>query len=213
MKRFFTALSILVLFLVSPNISNAQQGVIESDPFDIIIPNSISSTVQIITVNFGKFGRCTGVVIKNTPTKSIVLTAKHCVVFEGDMYIGSLKVDTVVASYKSDIAYLTLNEFIPYKTPVRLSNYIPAKGDKFIGIGYPTKGLTIVKGSIFVQTPTEQYVWTKEAIPNGSSGGGAFNKDGELIGIMVRYHSIVKMGILVRLEDIHALINANKLLE
>lgn len=212
MKTFLTTLSILVLFLVSPNLSNAQQGVIESDPLDLIISNAITSTVKIVTVNFGKFGRCTGIVIKNTPTDSIVLTAKHCVVFEGEMYINSLLVKSVGVSYKSDLAYLRTDEFIPYKTPVTLSNHIPKNGDKFIGIGYPTKGLIVIKGSIFVQTAIEQYVWSKE-IPKGSSGGGIFNKKGELIGIMIRYYPGVQMGILVRLEDIHTIINVNKLLE
>ena len=211
MKRLFTALFIaLTVFIAQP--IYAEQGVIESDPFDLVTPNAITSTVPVTSVQYGSFGRCTGVVIKNTPNESIVLTAKHCIVFEGDMYVESLKVDLVRSSYKSDLAYLTVSEFIPYKTPVTLSNHIPRNGDKFIGVGYPTKGLTVVKGSIFVQTPIEQYVWIKD-IPKGSSGGGAFNKEGELIGIMIRHYPGAKMGILVRLEDIHTIINVNKLLE
>ncbi len=213
MKRFFTALSItLALFLVSPNISNAQQGVIESDPFDIVIPNAITSSVSIVIIGKrGELGTCSGVVIKNTPTESIVLTAKHCLVFDGDMYVEALLVNAVGIAYKNDLAYLVINKFIPNKTPVRISNYIPKSKDKIVGIGFPTTELYKARGNIFIQTPIEQYAFIE--IKKGCSGGGVFNKHGELIGIMIRHYPGLNIGILVRLEDIHILININKLLE
>ncbi len=211
MKRLFTALFIALTLSITQPIY-AEQGVIESDPFDLVIPNAITSSVSLMIIEEdGRLATCSGVVIKNTPNESIILTAKHCLVFEGDMYVESLLVDEVGISYKSDLAYLILNKFIPYKTPVRMSNYIPKSKDKIVGIGYPSTKLYTTKGTIFFQTPKEQYAWLQ--IKKGLSGGGVFNTDGELIGIMVRYYPGVKMGILVRLEDIHTFINVNKLLE
>lgn len=211
MKRLFTALSIvLILFLSQP--VNAQVGVIESDPFDIVIPNAITSTVSITIVEHnGGLATCSGVVIKNTSIESIVLTAKHCLVFEGDMYVESLKVNSVGISYKNDLAYLMLNKFIPYKTPVRISNYIPINNDRIVGVGYPRMKIFTAQGTIFVQTPKQQYAFID--IKKGCSGGGTFNIDGELMGIMIKYYPGVRLAVLVRLEDIHTLINVNKLLE
>lgn len=213
MKRLITALSIiLALFLISPNISNAQQGIIKSDPFDIIISNAITSSVSIVMVDdYDGIGTCTGVVLKNTPTESIVLTAKHCLVIEGEMYIESLLVNSIGVSYKSDLAYLVLNKFIPNKTPVRLSNHIPKNKDKIIGIGFPKRKLYKTTGTIFSETRKKQYAMMK--IIKGCSGGGVFNEYGELIGIMVSYYPGIGMALLVRLEDIHTIINVNKLLE
>ncbi len=211
MKRLLAIFTLaLILCIVRP--LYAQQGVVESDPFDIVIPNAITSSVSIVMVDQSNgLGICSGVVIKNTPEESIILTAKHCLVFEGEIYIESFLVDHVGISYRSDLAYLILNKFIPYKTPARISNYIPKSKDKIVGIGYPSTKLYITKGTIFLQTPKEQYAWLE--IKKGLSGGGVFNTDGELVGIMIRYYPGVQMGILVRLEDIYTLINVNKLLE
>ena len=41
------------------------------------------------------------------------------------MYVESMLVNSVGMSYRSDLAYLVINRFIPYKTPVKISNYIP----------------------------------------------------------------------------------------
>ena len=212
MKRLFTALGItLALFFSISTSSFAQQGVIESDPLDLVTANAITSTVRIIFGTDRGFGGCSGVVIKNTPTKSIVLTAKHCLSFDGEMYVQSLEVSSVGTALKSDLAYVVLNEFIPNKTPIRLSNYLPKSGDKIVAIGFPGSNLYITKDSIFVQTPKEQYAWLE--IISGCSGGGVYNTHGELIGIMVRHYPTLDISILVRLEDIHTLINVNRLLE
>ena len=211
MKRLFTALFIaLTVFITQP--LYAEQGVIKSDPFDLIIPNAITSSVSIVMVDdrLG-IGTCTGVVLKNTPYYSIVLTAKHCLVIEGELYVESLLVDSIGISYKSDLAYLVLNKFIPNKTPVRISNYIPKSKDKIIAIGYPRKRLYKTRGTIFSQTPTKQYALMP--IIKGCSGGGVFNEHGELIGIMVSYYPGLGMAMLVRLEDIYKIISVNKLLE
>ena len=211
MKRLFTALGVALILFLSPTFSLAQVGVINSDPFKIVTANAITSTVRIIFTTNKGIGGCSGVVIKNTPTESIVLTAKHCLSFHGEMYVQSLEVNSIGTSLKSDLAYLVLNKFIPNKTPVKLSNYIPRNDDQIVAVGFPGSNLYIKKGNIFVQTPKEQYEWLE--IINGCSGGGVYNTHGELIGIMIRHLPIMNVSALVRLEDIHTLINVNKLLE
>ena len=211
MKRLFTALGVALILFLSSTFSLAQAGVINSDSLDLVTANAITSTVRIIMGTDRGFGGCSGVVIKNTPTESIVLTAKHCLSFDGEMYVQSLVVVAVGSSLKSDIAYLILDKFIPNKTPARLSNYIPKSVDKIVAVGFPGSDLYITKGSIFVQTPKEQYAWLE--IISGCSGGGVYNTYGELIGIMIQHYPIMKISILVRLEDIHTIIKVNKLLE
>ena len=212
MKKLITTLSIIVaLFFVSPNPSNAQVGVIETDRLDLIIPNAITSSVSLVMIEAkGGLGTCTGVVIKNTPTESIILTAKHCIVFEGEIYVESFRVDEVGVSYRSDLAYLVLNKFIPYKTPARISNYIPEHNDQIAIVGYPGMNLYTSTGTIFLQTSIEQYAFID--IIKGCSGGGAFNTDGELIGIVVKHYRGIGITILERLEDIHTMINVNEVI-
>ncbi len=210
MKRLFTALSIIfTLFLVSPNYSNAQ--VVKTDKLDLIIPNAITSSVSIFGVGEKGYASCSGVVIKNTPTESIVLTAKHCITSEIEIFVEHLKAYSVGISITKDLAYIKLDKFISFKTPVKLSNYIPHAKDKITGIGYPKGELYITKGIIFLETLEHQMA--KMEIKLGCSGGGVFNEDGELIGIMLGHVPYFNVSMLTKLQDLHKFINVNKLLE
>jgi len=211
MKQFFTTLIFTLTLWLSVSTSFAEAGVIESDPLDLVRDIAITSTVNVIMKDFGIYSSCSGVVIKNTPNKSIVLTAKHCIGFEGEMYIDGLPVIASQSSLKSDLAYLVVNNFIPNKTPARLSNYIPKNGDKIIAVGYPGRLIYSSKGTIFTQSPIEQLA--NLTVKKGCSGGGVYNVNGELIGLTIRYYPSINISILVKLEDIHTIVNVNKLLE
>ena len=209
MKRLFTALGVALTIFLSSTFCFAQQ--VETDSLDLIIPNAITSSVSIFGVGEKGYASCSGVVIKNTPTESIVLTAKHCIVSEKELFVESIKIYSVGISVSKDLAYIKLNKFIPFKTPTRLSNYIPHSKDRITGIGYPKGELYITKGKIFLETLDNQMA--KMKIESGCSGGGVFNEDGELIGIMLGYVPYFNIAMLTKLQDLHKFIAVNKLLE
>lgn len=211
MKLLFTTLGVALTIFLSSTFCFAQQGVIETDRLDLIIPNAITSSVSLFGVGEKGFGSCSGVVIKNTPTESIVLTAKHCIVYEKEIFVEDIKIDSVGVSISKDLGYLRLNKFIPFKTPATLSNYIPHSKDRITGIGYPKGELYITKGKIFLETL--DYQMTRMEIVSGCSGGGVFNEDGELIGIILGHVPYLNISMLVKLQDLHKFIAVNKLLE
>ena len=211
MKSLFTALGVASTIFLSSTFCFAQQGVVKTDSLDLIIPNAITSSVSIFSVGDKGFGSCSGVVIKNTTTESIVLTAKHCITPKKELFVENIKIYSVGISVSKDLAYLKLNKFIPFKTPARLSNYIPHSKDRIAGIGYPKDELYITKGKIFIETLNYQIA--KMKVVKGCSGGGVFNEDGELIGIILGYVPYLNISVIVKLQDLHKFIAVNKLLK
>ena len=210
MKRFIIALGVaLALFLSQP--LYAQQGVIEIEPLDLIIPNVITSSISLFSRSDQGWHSCSGVVIKNTPTESIVLTAKHCSTMKTDIWVEGLEVESMGVALYDDLAYLILDQFIPYKTPAKLSNYIPVKDDLIAFVGYPNKNLYISKGTMFLETNDKYMIDGK--IIRGCSGGGAFNTDGELIGIITNHIPLFNTIFVEKLQDIHKFVHMNQLLE
>lgn len=244
MKRLFTAIVITLILFISP-LCFAQIGVIPegktipktliSDPGDETfdsktlielesqalennIKRVINYSVSITSLGNG-FGTCSGVIIKNTPNESIVLSAKHCIGTAEELYIEAILVDTVGISIYDDLAYFKLNKMIPNKTAVNISEFVPTKGDLVVTIGYPSFILHIGIGEIQIKTKDWQ-IATIHLIP-GCSGGGVFNEYGELVGIVWGIIGSEKelekeestTGIFERLEDIIDFVRKNKLLE
>ena len=211
MKSLFTALGVALIIFLSSTFCFGQQGVVKTDSLDLIIPNAITSSVSLFGVGDKGFASCSGVVIKNTPTESIVLTAKHCIISEKEIFVEDIKIYSVGISVSKDLGYLKLNKFIPFKTPTTLSNHIPHSKDRIAGIGYPKDELYITKGKIYLET--KDYQMAKMEVVGGCSGGGAFNENGELIGIMLGHVPYLNITVLTKLQDLHKFIAVNKLLE
>ena len=202
---------ILSLLLLNPIYIYAQEEYVNPDPVKVIVKKVITQSVSILTLELNGFSSCSGVVLKNTIDESIVLTAKHCVELAEEIYVDNLIVKTIGISLNDDLAFLKLDEFIPYKSPVTLANSNSQRGDWIVGIGYPKNRLFISFGNLTIITSDWQIVQIH--MIKGCSGGGIFNKDGELIGILWGSFFDETFGIFERLEDIHKFVNDNKLLE
>lgn len=125
----------------------------------------------------------------------IVLTAAHVVrAFGKEEIFISTKFDNIKrlmkickVSDEKDIALLcSVNKEVIPRPFVRISNKSPLIGDKVWVIGSPAGSNQVLTNGIvsnFEKISGKQLYRTNAEIYYGSSGGGMFNTDGELIGI------------------------------
>lgn len=228
MRKFLSLVFVLLFFTT---ISFAQVGVIpegRTTPLtnqtseEVRIENLKQTVLKVIdsSVSVSMFGigigTCSGTVIKNTQTESIVLTAKHCIGTSEEIYVEGLLVEDLGISIKDDIAYLKINQEIPNKSAIIISNTEPRMGDLVIIIGYPNFHIHISVGEISVKT--QDWRFAKINIIPGCSGAGAYNEEGELIGIV--WGSVGKsdeqekstVGVFERWEDVIKFIKDKNLL-
>lgn len=239
MRKLFTMFA-TILSLIFVSTSMAQVGVIpEGASMQQIIEteNAVAEkieyelelqklkntvkTVMNYAVSIGMFGSgfgtCSGVIIKNTPTESIVLSAKHCIGTVEELYVEGILADSVGISLYDDLAWIKLNQEIPNKYAVSISEFSPKKGDLAITIGYPSFELHIGVGQMHLETDDWQFALIN-VIP-GCSGGGVFNEHAELVGIVwggiskKGEEDKAKIGIFERHLDVVNFVKKHKLLD
>lgn len=165
------------------------------------------------------FGSCSGVLIKNTSTESIVLTAKHCIGTAEEIYVEGILATNVVISLYDDTAYLKFDQEIPGKMPVIISEFAPKKGDLAIVIGYPSFDIHVSVGAMQLKSKDWQYA--RINIIPGCSGSGVYNEYAELVGIAwgaigsEKQHEdkTTTIGVFERYEDLIRFVKDHKLLE
>lgn len=198
---------LIVLFLISILITPAfaQEEIISPDN----IPNS---AVSIFSVGDGKAGICSGVVLMNGLHSSAVLTAKHCIDTYEEVYVENVIVKSIVVSVDDDLALLILYEYIPNKKETVLAINNPSIGDIIYHIGYPSiTGEYLRYGNIVRQT--NDHMYAEMNIISGCSGGGVWNQNGELIGIVWGglgvggFHSSKSFAIFEPISDIYKFLN------
>ena len=176
-----------------------------SDTVELFDP--MTATVVLKTPNGGK---CTGTHIGN----GTILTAGHCTDKEGDTLTATFKngreftAETLWKSESYDVSLLRMadatvieiNDGMPHAIDVIASDNpsasldcrAPAVGESIHMIGHPLAMTWIKTGGVVAGEVTGAYgtAW-REALPidgamgPGMSGGGAFDADGEVIGINV----------------------------
>lgn len=140
-----------------------------------------------------------GVLVGYTDTDSYIMTCHHVIadatslnviLNDGKEYSASL----VGGDYKTDIAVISINEVdLTYATMAEASS-TPSLGSSVFAIGNPlgTLGGSVTSGIISSTSreittqdgTTMNLMQTDAAINSGNSGGGLFNTNGELIGIV-----------------------------
>lgn len=175
MKKIIIALVLIVLCITS--------NVLASDvPTANVYDLFRDSTVSIFSVGNGGSGLCSGTVIENKLHRSVVLTAKHCIGLDEEMYVEYIDVAYIATSTDDDLALLILNSYIPYKKPVKFADANIYKGEQVFHIGYPDLSKYEVDGIVYLPKGDSHYA--KMTVISGCSGGGLFNKYGELVGVV-----------------------------
>jgi len=141
----------------------------------------ISQTVSIVMVDNG-IGSCSGTIIAENEKNHYVLTAKHCIGINEEMYVEHNKVLYITTSIADDIALIIVDGKIPNKTVAKLAEQSANLGDTVHHVAYPS-GI-IYKRSGKVTRITNDWVWFNFKAIGGCSGGGIFNKKGELVSVL-----------------------------
>lgn len=176
-------------------ISTLLGGCLASAPPSLGDPPAAPSPVLAAAVlpYIGANGRCSAVAIE----PHILSTARHCIRALGDGYIlgphGSLfQVVEGWASKSDDVALLKVEEVLPVASPVAV--LLPRVGDLayFAGYGCDT---TADHFSLGVRTASYDgrdswgTFWFRGSACHGDSGGGAFDGEGALIGVLVQVNT------------------------
>ncbi len=165
------------------------------------------SSVKIYTVN-PDFGFCTGTIIKDDGNEAQTLTCKHCVSLNEETYVENNRVIDIRVSASDDLAIMTTAS-IPNKEPMVLAKYKALQGYKVYVFGQPgfTK-IHSVEGTILRYSEDWGYMNIK-VIP-GCSGGGVFDEEGKLVGVVWGGLLGDSIGIFEPLDDVKSFINRIK---
>lgn len=138
---------------------------------------------SVVILSFGdEGGQCSGVVLKTTEKESYVLTAKHCIRIIDEMYVEGIPVKTITTSVSQDLALIITQKPIPIKIGSEIAKNNAKVGSELYGVGYPNLNLFIIHGKVFLKGIHDHYA--KMIVISGCSGGGLYNDNGELVGIV-----------------------------
>jgi V8-like Glu-specific endopeptidase len=171
--------------------------------------NAINSTISIFMVGQEGFGRCSGIVLKNTIDESIILTAKHCISINDELYVENILATKATISMYDDLAYIVIPSEIPNKQEVIMAKENAKRFDIVFLVGYPDNKLFIESGYITHSTKDWQFS-TANSI-SGCSGGGIFNESGELIGIIWGSIPSDNVSIFEPISDVKKFLEENNL--
>jgi len=153
------------------------------------------------------FGSGAGTVVKKTDKEMYVLTCYHVVEEIIELNKLGLKINAVVGytltnegyiknlnsfvsfsaevikhDKNTDLALLKVNFSDPNLDEIKLATQEPQKGDIIYSVGSPLGLLRTVSKGILANK-TEGFYYADNTTTYGNSGGGLYNKNGELIGV------------------------------
>lgn len=171
------ALSIL---LVPIKTQAPTQQQVQSEAERIIQKLIQAETHEVLIFDEGIAGGiCTGAVLENS-TRVVVLTARHCIGPQPELYVEGVPVIDYTESKKYDLALLFLEYNVPDKNPSIIADNNVRKGDELYGIGYSKIEGFPLYGTHFFSIRNNAYA--KMEVQSGCSGAGLYNDDGELVG-------------------------------
>ncbi len=147
---------------------------------------AMAQYLETVTVSIMSSGRgtgiCSGTIIKETDNMTYVLTAKHCVSVAEDVRVESNKVKLIMTSATDDIAVLCVDGQIPNKDVATIGIFDLKIGETAYHLSYPNFTNYYKSGKMFRYNHDWQFLRFKAI--GGCSGGGIFNSDGELVGVL-----------------------------
>jgi S1-C subfamily serine protease len=208
MKRFVSII-LIGLVLMFGNMAKAQEIIIPIDEELNRIERIKESSVSIFAVGDNGFSRCSGVLIKEKYGLSHILTAKHCINIQEELYVENSEVEFIVVATNEDLAYLIVKKSIENKKPAELAKENAKIGEEVYHLGYPNWDDYTTSGPVLKNTKDWQLA--KMQTKGGCSGGGIFNKDTELVGILWGGFLFESVSIFEPIEDINKFLRSIRL--
>jgi len=174
-----------------------------------VIKEKISESVQSHTVSiFGMgqgFGFCSGVIIGENSKYTYVLTCKHCVHPTEEVLVENTQADAVIALMNEDLALVLIKGSLPGKSPSSLASEKPKKDQELIHIGYPKFDLYESWGKVL--RTSKDWQWASFESQGGCSGGGVYNRQKQLVGILWGGLGYNPISIYEPIDDIRLFLN------
>lgn len=186
MKNLVLALTLLFLPIVPLMAQEAPVATEQTEKTEgQIWMEKISATeihaVSIFSIGDG-MGFCSGVLLETTDSYSKVLTAKHCINVQEEMYVEQSVVKKIEVSTSDDLALVTTTPILN-KLPVTLAEQDEPLFKIIFTLGYPD-GENLYIGVGYTLRNTSDWQWARMKVRPGCSGGGIYNENQELIGIL-----------------------------
>ena len=168
----------------------------------IIVPPDISTLIEYnVTVIYPNTGSCGGTVVESIPEATLVLTAAHCVLNKEAKTMkygfiefndnGRYRVEVQAINRQQDLALLVVTDPIETKEAASLSLINPQTGDHVWVIGNGAGIEDLMSDGIIGKADVMHIYFKKQhcmiidaSAAFGNSGGGVFNDDNELIGVL-----------------------------
>lgn len=165
-----------------------------------------SHGVGIFSLSNG-IGSCSGVVVDEIQGDHYIMTAKHCINVSEEVYVESTKAKLIITSINDDVAIIITDGKIENKTPVFIATDGAKIGDTIHHLGYPEDTEYVSTGK--VSRITNDWHWAEIMSRSGCSGGGIYNNDGELVGILWGGYRTLKGEITIyeSLKDVNTFLN------
>lgn len=146
----------------------------------------ISEAVQKHTVSIFSLGQglgfCSGVVIGQSDQYTYVVTCKHCVSPTEEVLVENTPADAIFTPMDDDLALIIIKGSVPGKIPASLAKSNPRYDEELIHIGYPAFELYESWGKVL--RTSKDWQWASFNNRGGCSGGGVYNQNKELVGIL-----------------------------
>ena len=199
MKRIVVTFIVFMMLFSTAYAETVEKEDNKSEEEVVKINKIEDSTVSIFSVNPG-ISFCSGVLIGEDDNNSYVVTCKHCVSEEEEVYVEDNRVIDIRANVDDDLALFVVEGKIADKEVAKLANSNVKRYDKLSHVGYPA--LKIYKSDGEVLRVTNDWIWADFTSQRGCSGGGVYNGDKELVGIL--WGKLIGMGITIfePIEDV-----------
>lgn len=151
---------------------------------------------------------CTGVLVSIDDNYSYIQTARHCTTID---MVPVIKNHYIVDIYKdniNDLAIFKIKGHFKNKKVVTFSKINVKLRDSVYHLGYPAltkKDRFFNTGKVMIKIIGVTHV--KMTVYPGCSGGGVFNKYGQLVGIVIQLNPVLKTAIFHNLQNVKNLMN------
>jgi len=139
-------------------------------------------TVEFFSVGDARLGSCSGTIINEVKGNHHVLTAKHCIHRTEEFYVDHKKARLIITSTTDDLAYVIVDGMIKNKKVAVLSKYTAYLDQEIHHLGYPEGHQYLSSGVVYRKTDRDHFAYLNSR--GGCSGGGIFNNQSELTGVL-----------------------------